>query len=440
MAAPHPRLRKQLSAPGLLETIRKQFDAIADHRSARADITLSDALMSGLAVFGLKYPSLLKFDEANQEGVIQHNLKTLYGVERAPCDSQLRSILDPVHPQALRPAFRAVHRQLQRHKALQEYTYLDGHYLVSLDGTGQFASSHIRCSECCVKRRKSGPQYYHQLLAAVIVHPEHKTVLPLMPEAITHQDGSKKNDCERNAAKRLLSALREDFPQLPIIILEDSLASNGPHLKLLNELNFRFIIGVKEGDHPHLFEAVQRHLQADTCQELEYVDEQGIEYGYRWVNDLPLNVSHPELRVNFLEHWIIDGDRTQLFTWVTDFTLTSESVIAIARGGRTRWKVENETFNTLKNQGYQLEHNYGHGEQHLATVFAFLMMLAFLVDQVQELSCRLFQAARAYYRSRTTLWERLRARVSDFYIPDWQTLWQSLAQGSVGAVLPPDTS
>lgn len=439
MAAPHPRLRKQLSAPGLLNTIREHFTKIIDPRSKRSDIPLADALMSGLAVFGLKYPSLLKFDEAHREGVIRHNLKTLYGVERAPCDTQLRTILDPLDPQALRPAFRAIHRQLQRHKALEGYPYLDGHYLVSIDGTGQFASSQIACPECCVKQRKSGPEYYHQLLAAVMVHPERKTVLPLMPEAITHQDGKKKNDCERNAAKRLLPRLREDFPQLAMIILEDSLASNGPHLQLLRELDLRYIIGVKEGDHPHLFDAVQQHFHAGTCQELDYVDEHGVEYGYRFVNDLTLNASHP-LRVNFLEHWIIDGDKSQLFTWITDLALSTETVIPIARGGRTRWKVENETFNTLKNQGYQLEHNYGHGQQHLATVFAFLMMLAFLVDQVQELSCRLFQAARAYYRSRTTLWERLRGRVTEFYIPDWQTLWQSLAQGSVGAPLAPDTS
>jgi len=440
MAAPHPRLRKQLSAPGLLKTIREDFNQIADHRSADSEIPLADALMSALAMFGLKYPALLQFDQARREGVIRHNLNTLYGVERAPCDTQMRTILDPVDPQALRPAFRAVHRQLQRHKALEGYHYLNGHYLVSIDGTGQFASSKIRCSDCCVKQRKSGPEYYHQLLAAVIVHPERKTVLPLMPEAITHQDGKKKNDCERNAAKRLLHHLRADFPQLPMIILEDSLASNGPHLQLLQELGLRYIIGVKEGDHPHLFDAVQRHLHAGTCQELEYVDEQGVEYGYRFVSDLALNASHPDIRVNFLEHWIIDGDKSQLFTWITDLALTPDTVPPIARGGRSRWKVENETFNTLKNQGYQLEHNYGHGQQHLATVFAFLMMLAFLLDQVQEHSCRLFQAARAYYRSRTTLWERLRGRVTDFYIPDWQTLWQSLAQGSVGAVLAPDTS
>ncbi|MEZ5584794.1 MAG: transposase, partial [Candidatus Competibacteraceae bacterium] len=117
---------------------------------------------------------------------------------------------------------------MQRHKALEPYRYLEGYYLVSVDGTGQFASGAISCPECCVKQRKGGPEYYHQLLAAVIVHPERKTVLPLVPEAITHQDGKQKNDCERNATKRLLHALREDFPHLPMIILEDSLAGNGP--------------------------------------------------------------------------------------------------------------------------------------------------------------------------------------------------------------------
>ena len=138
----------------------------------------------------------MKFDEAYHEGVIRHNLQTLYGVERAPCDTQLRTILDPVDPAHLRPAFRAVHRQVQRHKGLEPYQYLDGHYLVSIDGTGQFASSEISCPECCRKTTKGQTHYYHQLLGAVIVHPERKTVLPLAPEAITRPDGAKKNDCE----------------------------------------------------------------------------------------------------------------------------------------------------------------------------------------------------------------------------------------------------
>ena len=110
------------------------------------------------------------------------------------------------------------------------------------------------------------------------------------------------------------------------------------------------------------------------------------------------------------------------------------------RGGRARWKVENETFNTLKNQGYNLEHNYGHGKQHLSTVFATLTMLAFLIDQVQEHSCRLFKAARARFASRTALWERMRAFFTDFRIPNWATLWEAIAKPTLGPELKLDTS
>ena len=440
MAAPHPRLRKALSAPGLLKTIRESFASVPDPRRGRAEIRLSDALMAGLAVFGLKYPSLLKFDEASREEVLRHNLRTLYGVERAPCDTQLRTILDPVAPEPLRPAFRAVHRELQRHKALEAYRYLDGHYLVSVDGTGQFASSEIRCPECCVKISQGRENYYHQVLGAVLVHPNLKTVLPMAAEPITRQDGASKNDCERNAAKRLLRQLRRDYPSLKLLVVEDSLSANAPHLELLKELDLRYLIGVKPGDHEALFEAVQVRLRAGQCEEFEVTDARGMVHGYRFVNDLPLNKAHPELRVNYLEYWEIEGNEERLWSWITDLPLTRDTVEPIMRGGRARWKIENETFNTLKTQGYALEHNYGHGQQHLATVFALLTMLAFLVDQAQELGCRLFQAARAHFHSRTSLWERIRVLFTGFYIADWKMLWEAIATGHASMALIPDTS
>ena len=440
MAAPHPRLRKALSAPGLLKTIRESFASVPDSRGSRVEIALCNALMAGLAVFGLKYPSLLKFDEAAREDVIRHNLRTLYGVERAPCDTQMRTILDPVAPEHLRPAFRAVSRELQRHKALEAYRYLDGYYLVSVDGTGQFASSAISCPHCCVKKSQAQESYYHQLLAAVLVHPALKTVLPLAAEPITRQDGASKNDCERNAAKRLLRQLRQDYPNLKILVVEDSLSANAPHLELLKELNLRFLIGVKPGDHEALFEAVQVRLRAGQCQEIEVINERGVACGYRFVNDLPLNQAHPKLRVNYLEYWEVEGDEERIWSWITDLWLTRDNVEPLMRGGRARWKIENETFNTLKTQGYELEHNYGHGQQYLATVFALLTLLAFLVDQAQELGCRLFQAARAHFRSRTSLWERLRALFTGFYIADWKTLWEAIATGHAPVALTPDTS
>lgn len=145
---------------------------------------------------------MLQFDLAyHNEARIRGNLQRLYGVEHAPCDTQLRERprggpFDPVEPDALRGAFRAVHRQLQRHKGLEPYVYWQGHYLLLVDGTGQFASSAVSCPECCRKTTRGKVSYYHQLLAAVIAHPERNTVLPLMPEAITRQDGAAKNDCE----------------------------------------------------------------------------------------------------------------------------------------------------------------------------------------------------------------------------------------------------
>lgn len=441
MAAPAPRLT-QVSAPSLLKAVRECFEAVPDGRSGRRQFSLADTLMSGLAVFALKYPSLLKFDQDRvSEPLTRHNLRTLYGVEEAPCDTQLREILDPVEPAALRPAFRAVHRQIQRQKLLESYTYLDGHYLLSIDGTGHFASGSIHCPECCVKgsRKKT---YYHQLLGAALVHPDRKTVLPLAPEPITHQDGTNKNDCECSAAKRLLSAVRQDFPALKLIVVEDSLAANGPHLKLLKELNLRFIIGVKEGDHEALFETVNERICDGRCEEFEFTDPNGVLHGFRFTNDLALNKAHPELAVNFLEYWMVKGEKRLLFSWVTDIELHRDNVATIMRGGRARWKIENETFNTLKNQGYHLEHNYGHGKQHLASVFGMLTMLAFLIDQTQEAGCRLFQAARARMHSRSSLWERLRSRWYAFRIPDWQTLWQSIALGiaPASATLVPNTS
>ena len=444
MAAPFARGDTKLSAPHLLDTVRRTFSTLIDHRRGEAPIPLADALMSGLAVFGLKYPALLQFDQAyNNEATLRHNLRTLYGVEHAPCDTQLRTILDPVEPEALRAAFRAVHREVQRGKGLEAYAYLDGHYLVSIDGTGQYASSAVSCPECCQKTTRGKVCYYHQLLGAVVVHPDIKTVLPLMPEAITRRDGANKNDCERNAAKRLLLGLRADFPTRKFIVVEDGLASNGPHIELLQSLKLRYILGAKPGDHEALFDAVHQGLVTGATREWEFTDEQGIEHGYRWANGLALNQSHPDLKVNYLEYWQIAKGKERIWSWVTDLELRRETVKAVMRAGRARWRVENETFNTLKNQGYHLEHNYGHGQQHLATVFATLTMLAFLIDQVQELGCRVFQAARASCHARIVLWEKLRARVTEFTIPDWTILWRSIAERSnrtSGPVLTLDTS
>ena len=274
----------------------------------------------------------------------------------------------------------------------------------------------------------------------MIVHPDQRQVLPLFPEAITHQDGEPKNDCELNASKRLVKHLHESFPDWPLRVVEDSLFANGPHIKLLKDNKIGYIIAVKPDGQDSLFEEVKNRVIQGKYEEFEKLGDDKILRGYRWINEIPLNKSHPDLLVNFLDYWEIREGKEFNFSWITDIKLKANNVDLVMKGGRSRWHIENQTFNTLKNQDYEFEHNYGHGEQYLATVFAMLMMLAFLIDQVQEYSCAFFQAARQRFRSRTSLWIKIKGLFTEFVIESWEALWRAIIYGHGGGFLQPNTS
>src|SRR3989440_7591175 len=422
-----PKARTHLSADALFRLVRSGFATIPDSRCDDGDISLTDALMSAFAMFSLKAPSLLAFDKERAEG----NLHTIYGIERVPCDTHMREILDPVSPKWLRPVFTSVFRQLQRGKALEEMMFLDGHYLVALDGTGYFSSPTIHCASCLHKVHRNGSiTYSHQMLGAAIIHPDCRAVIPLMPEPIVKQDGTEKNDCEHHAAKRFMAKLRQDHPHLKCIITEDALSSNAPHIETLHDYGCHYILGVKEGDHASLFNQVQAAEEAGRVIYYERHDRAaGIVHRFRFVNDMPLNGARADVRVNFIEYWEMSQDQVQHFSWVTDLRVSKRNVYKLMRGGRARWKIENETFNTLKNQGYNFEHNYGHGEKNLSVVFAMLMMLAFLVDQTQQLCCALFQAVWAKLGSKRLLWERMRSLFYTYELESMRQLLEALFYG-----------
>lgn len=421
------KIRKHLSASGLFRLVRSGFEKIRDHRASKVEISLPDALMSAFAMFSLKDPSLLAFDQRRAK---DGNLKRIYGMENIPSDTQMRTILDDVEPDEVKPVFKDVFRQLQRGKVLEKLAFMEGCYLLSLDGTGYFSSKKIHCASCLEKKNtKTGEiTYYHQLLGAAIVHPDYKAVIPLAPEPIIKQDGETKNDCERNAAKRFLKQLRKDHPHLPLILVEDALSSNAPHIRELEKHALHYILGVKQGDHAFLFEQVETAHQADQTTEYER-EIDGVVHRFRFINQVPLNASNQDLLVNFVEYWEITAEATQHFCWITDFTVTEGNVFQIMRGGRARWKVENETFNTLKNQGYHFEHNFGHGQAHLSVVFALLMMLAFLVDQAQQLACRLFQAVLEKEGSRKRLWDHMRALFYTLDLESMEDIYKALLYG-----------
>ncbi len=408
------------------------------HRDPDASISLADALMSGVALFALKDPSLLAFDARRNE----QNMKALFGISRVPSDTQMREILDGADPETLRPLFRDVFRQLQRGKVLEEYVFHQDSYLLALDGTKYFSSPTIHCPSCLEKEHKETGEvtYSHQMLGAVLVHPDHREVFPLCPEPIVKQDGTTKNDCERNAAQRLLERVRREHPHLKLIVIEDGLASNGPHIDTLKRLNMHFILGVKPGDHEFLFQHVEAAFGRDEVTVFSWRDPKHPEVTCEiaFLHDVPLNGSRQDLRVNFLQYaeYGPDGHRRKFFTWVTDLEITRHNARHLMRGGRSRWKIENETFNTLKNQGYQFEHNFGHGKQNLSVVLALLMMLAFLIDQTQQHCCPLFRAAWEKVGGKRALWESVRAHFSLLIFTSWRHLYEVMLHDLVKAPAP----
>jgi len=431
-------VRKYLSADGLVRVIRHNLLQQKLKPVMGSEYSWQDCFMSGLAIFGFKCPSLLQFEKMlSSEAMIRRNLRTLYKVKKAPSDTTLRERLDQVPPEYFRSCFKKIFSYLQRGKALEPYRYLDNRYIISIDGTGQYSSKKVHCKNCCEKKTKKSTDttYYHQMLGAVLVHPDKKVVIPLAPEPIIKGDGATKNDCERSASKRLLRDLKREHPHLKAVIVEDALAANYPHLALIDSLNMDYIVGAKPGDHAYLF----NWISDLTPKTHTLIDEADTLHEFNYYDDVPLNDAHYDYRVRVIEY--IETRKTgkqRRWTWITKLDVTDDNVYDIMRAARARWRIENETFNTLKNQGYQFEHNFGHGNEHLCSVMTMLMLLAFLIDQVQQLCCRVYQKAREHVGNFKRLFEKMRVLIE-------YAVWDSFEQmfhfiGVPEERAPPDTA
>ena len=418
--------RKDLSIPGLIAHIHKLFSKIPDPRPhTQSQIPIVDHLMAGLAVFGLKCPSLLDYDRKRATEATAENLRELYMVKNPPSDTFMRERLGEVNPDYLRPVFKKMFSLFQRGKGLEEFEYIDGHVLLSGDGTGHFSSNRVSCSCCCKKEHSNGTiTYYHQMFGVCVVHPDKRNVIPLCPEPILNQDGNKKNDCERNACNRFLEHFRREHPHLKAILIEDGLSSTAPNIRMIEDFDLKYILVAKPGDHKFLFEQLEASNNAIDYEERT---SDGCYHQFRFLNDVSLNKSNQDVKVNIIEYRQTDakGKETS-FSWVTNITVSITNIMNIMRGGRARWKVENETFNTLKNLGYNFKHNYGHGK-YLSTVFCLLMMLSFLIDQIQEVCCPLFRKCRAALHTYRELWENMRVLFRRVILGSWEKFYSILA-------------
>jgi hypothetical protein len=422
------QLQSELSLDKLVADIRTKFDKIADYRGSNSQYALSDVLLSGLAMFSLKQSSLLEFE--TQTTAARANLEKVFKIRKLISDSGFRKVLDGLDWSVFKGLFKPYYQRLKRQGILKDYTYLENYKLVSIDGVEHFNSQKVHCS-CCLERRLSNgtTQYHHHFLGAVLVHPEAREVFPLGGEPIQKQDGEAKNDCELAAVKRLLADLHTHYGGEKFIFLQDALFANGPQVARLQSYAWDFIINVKPDSHKSLFKSFETRMKNQSLLHSHQCQVQKYTYQFHWMNQVALNESHPDLRVNFLHCREIDPQGNEkIFTWVTSLPITKGNVRQIMAAGRSRWKIENETFNTLKNQGYHFEHNYGHGYQNLSTVLVYLMFLAFLFDQIVQRTSRAFQMLWQAARTKKKLWGLIRGLFESQIFESFYAIYLQIAQ------------
>jgi hypothetical protein len=415
----------------LLGSLRDCLDRFPDkRRGLNTTYSIADIGMAAFSVFFMQSPSFLSHQRYFEQGHGRSNCASLFGIAKIPSDNHIRDLLDPASPALLLPVFTAIVEQLERIEGgLDMFRRLGGHVLIALDGTKYHCSRKIHCQHCSTRARgQSGTEYYHAMLAATLVAPEHDKVVPLEPEFIVPQDGAEKQDCENRAAKRWLSAHSQRYAPLDPVYLGDDLFSRQPLCQAVLDAGGHFIFVCKPSSHP----LIQEYLTGAEVAALEQTVKRGKQrfiHRYRWLPDVPLRDGRDALTVNWFEIEIINakGETTYRNSFVTNLPVGSDNVVELAACGRARWKIENETFNVLKNKGYNLEHSFGHGKKNLAAILVSLNLLAFAMHTICDIGDELWRNARAKLGPRYNFFHKLAAITTYLIFPSWDDLLLTLA-------------
>ena len=420
-----------LSFGVLLGYVHQAISQIEDPRQASngTRYSLKDAILAAFSVFFMQSESFLEHQRQMQSRCGQDNAQTLFGLGQIPTTPQIRNILDQLGATLLAGVFERVYRALGQQGYLQPYQCLGGHLFVTLDGTQYFSSQKIHCQQCSTRTHKNGRvTSFHSAILPVIVAPGQAQVIALAPEFVSPQDGSDKQDCEVAAAKRWLQADVGQFAGQPITLLGDDLYSHQPLCQQCLDLGINFIFTALPDSHPALYERLHlldvlgaiHSLQVRQC-------HQGTPaiFHYRYVNLVPIRDTQPALLVNWCELTVTrerDGQVLYHNAFITHHRLSHQTVAPVVTAGRSRWKTENENHNVLKTKGYHLEHNFGHGQQHLARFLLTLNLLAFLFHTVLHLVDTAYQQIRLQRGTRKGFFQDILTLTKYLLFSSWQHL------------------
>jgi hypothetical protein len=417
-----------LSFEVLLGYLHQAISQMQDPRRASNGTRygLKDTVLGAFSVFFMQCESFLEHQRQMHSRCGKDNAQTLFGLTRIPTMPQLRNILDQI---AARELFGVFNWVLQRGGYLESYSCLGGHLLVALDGTEYFSSQKLHCAQCSQRTHQTGRvTYHHSAILPVIVAPGQAQVIALAPEFITPQDGHDKQDCEVAAAKRWISAHASAFGEQAVTLLGDDLYSHQPLVEHCLESGMNFILTCLPDSHSALYDWLN-YLdgmgKVKTLESQQWHKRSKERYRYRYINAIPLRDSQPAVLVNWCDLTLTresDGKLLYQNAFITHHELSDDTVPAVVSAGRSRWKTENENHNVLKTKGYHLEHNFGHGQHHLAATLLMLNLLAFLFHTVLHLVDAPYQQIRAQRATRKGFFQDILSLTKYLLFDSWQHL------------------
>jgi hypothetical protein len=428
---------EELTPRNLIGRIKESFGEFCDVRTGKnTQYDMVDAGVGAFSVFFTQNPSFLSSQEDLKRRNGRSNAESLFGIHEIPCDNQIRSLLDPVAPSYVSAVFREIFERLDRAGMLKGFRSHANNLLVILDGTQYFSSQTIHCKNCSSRELSNGKtNYYHGVITPVIAQPGNERVIPLAPEFIIPQDGKEKQDCEIEAAKRWAAENGDYLAKYGVTIMGDDLFSRQPFVQALKDKKLSFILVCKPDSHVALYEMVDflaTNGVLAAYQKRIWNGKYGEIYSYRYANKLPLRGDQEAIDVNWCELTITREDTgEQLYknAFITNFQVLETTVEAIVRDGRARWKVENENNNVLKTKGYHLEHNFGHGSQHLASLLLSLNLLAFLFHTVLDLVDKKYRLIRTALRTRTKFFQHIETLLCYIQFSSWDELFSFMCKG-----------
>jgi hypothetical protein len=421
----------------LIKNLEQVFEQFPEHRTGRnSQYELADAGMGAFSIFFTQCPSFLARQQELKLLKGRSNAEKLFELREIPSDNQIRNLLDPVNPTHLGRYYRQIFLALEQTGILKKQRSFGNQLLVAMDGTEYFSSKKIHCENCSHRILQDGKtNYFHSVLTPVIVQPGNEHVISLEPEFIVPQDGHEKQDCEIQAGKRWVQKNGDFYGKRGVTMLGDDLYSRQAYCQALKDQDLHFILVCKPDSHANLYETVD-FLAAQGVLATKVVRKWNGRYAeihtYRYANQLSLRGDQSTLEVNWCGLTTTREDTgEQLYknAFITDFEVSATTVEAIVRDGRTRWKVENENNNVLKTKGYHLEHNFGHGEQHLASILLSLNLLAFLLHTILDLVNEQYHAIRQALGRRRTFFQDLEAMLRYFFFDTWDDVFLFMFQG-----------